>query len=309
MPSTAGPCTFWGAGRRGRSSNTAGRRGGGETRRVRVPRAREQRARGGAERVGVARDDRRVSSSTVLYTPIVSLADLPPVGEGRESATLDLKQTVQPDKPDEGAKDIAAFANHFGGTLLVGAVEGPGGAIERYSPMREEVSERIRAMYSRAVAQLCSPRPIVRTHVIAIEGGNVIACNVDPVLVGLVGVRADPQGHSWRFPIRTGKDTFFLDPEHLAMYFEPKLRRHVMLLERIGKSDVVHVVAGTKNYDGYHEFRGRIASIDVDSNTVTFNYDGSGPRQFPLDHVKTIYRGGQTENWRIRFVSDHPSAA
>ncbi|HEY2515734.1 MAG TPA: ATP-binding protein, partial [Polyangiaceae bacterium] len=76
-----------------------------------------------------------------------------------ETAVLDLKETYAPDKSFEMAKDVAAFANHLGGTLLIGAKE-VDGKIGEYNGVPPELAEKIRTGFSLATKERCSPRPI-----------------------------------------------------------------------------------------------------------------------------------------------------
>ena len=61
-----------------------------------------------------------------LFQPLAETSRLPDVGEGYERATLDLKLKGEVKKGFHLAKDVAAFANHLGGTLLIGAKEKDG---------------------------------------------------------------------------------------------------------------------------------------------------------------------------------------
>jgi hypothetical protein len=68
----------------------------------------------------------------VRYEPIRNLIDINALKQRRatEGPTLDFKSTVDGDAWWELGKDIAAFANHVGGTILVGAYEQSDGTAE-----------------------------------------------------------------------------------------------------------------------------------------------------------------------------------
>ncbi len=58
-----------------------------------------------------------------LFRPLIKPWPLPSIGAANtERAVLDWKTRLA-EKSFERAKDIAAFANHLGGTLLIGACE------------------------------------------------------------------------------------------------------------------------------------------------------------------------------------------
>jgi len=175
-----------------------------------------------------------------LYHPIDSTSQLPLVGTGDEHLAFDMKETLQHGKPElpfECAKDVAAFANAFGGVILVGAKESATGRVEKYSPISSEDAARLATIYSHAVRDNCLPKPIHKVETIAVDGGHVIAVNVWPFIGQPIGVRVKDASTAYRFPLRSGKDTIFLTPDQLHMFMLPQLRRVTILLEGIPPED------------------------------------------------------------------------
>src|SRR4051812_43949768 len=62
--------------------------------------------------------------------------------------------------PFHKAKDVAAFANHQGGTLLIGAQEVQG-LLQSYVGMTAAAAVAVRTAYSQAIEQRCQPPPTV----------------------------------------------------------------------------------------------------------------------------------------------------
>jgi hypothetical protein len=94
----------------------------------------------------------------------------------------------------EMAKDVAAFANAAGGVIVVG-VDHQNGAAQRYPLSLAEANELVE-LYSQAVRDRCSPRPLIEPCAIDIgpEPGKppderfVVAVNLWPYPDQPVGV-------------------------------------------------------------------------------------------------------------------------
>lgn len=109
-------------------------------------------------------------------------------GEGAEGPTIDYKGDADPAEWWELAKDIAAFANHLGGVIVVGAYEPDGlPSIQGLPP------EKMRALanaYENVAKERCRPSPLVTCEKIPwSDGREVLAVNVQPHASGLVGAR------------------------------------------------------------------------------------------------------------------------
>lgn len=78
----------------------------------------------------------------------------------------------------EAAKDIAAFANTRGGSILVGAREGTF-SIAKYEQIMELAAKHCAEEYVTALKE-CSPRPVIDPRVIRYENGFVVRVIVEP---------------------------------------------------------------------------------------------------------------------------------
>lgn len=165
--------------------------------------------------------------------PIQAETSLPDEGVDRESRRFDFKKTVSSKNHVELAKDVAAFANAFGGHILVGAVEDPQtGRLDHYEPLPEAFAHEVVTAFDRAVATRCFPKPLHDSKLLPRGEGFVVVVNVWAFPGGIVGVRSDTQD-AYLFPVRVGAQTDHLRPEVLPMFMVPEVRRIAVLLGSI----------------------------------------------------------------------------
>jgi len=237
-----------------------------------------------------------------MFDPYTEQTVLPAVGDGYERATIDLKLKGQLKPGFEVAKDVAAFANHLGGTLLVGAKE-LNGCVEMYQPLDEAAASDVQKAASEAVMDRCSPRPIFDFVRIRHGDGFVLAVNVWPYIGQPVGVAVkclkchdDFGGRAFVFPMRIGDRSDYLLPEQLPMFMLPEVRRAVILLQRIPVGEALRFRIG----NSYPEKRGKMGSLDEASNAVTFDWVNGGVRErWPISEVRTVVKNDL--GWLVVF--------
>lgn len=191
------------------------------------------------------------------------------------------------------AKDVAAFANHLGGTLLIGAKE-TDGQLERYVGMDPGDAGLVRDKFSKAVNDRCEPLP--RIDFAEYNDPNdatkkIVAVNVWPSLL-LIGVRLAAHkpsegygGNSYVYPVRSGTDADYLTPSKIAMYMTPQIRRVAVLISRIPKGSLITIWNSRNNH-----YNAMFEEIKEDENIVIFkSQDGSRAPNVPLDCIKTVY--------------------
>lgn len=180
----------------------------------------------------------------MAWKPILTSMDL----HGQhERATFDAKKAYNEHDDDtrklEMAKDVAAFASAMGGTLLVGAVE-KDGVIQAFSHVD---AKRLQETLSKALQALCVPIPSYDNARISLDAEEqslilgrpasgavtIVAFNVFPMSSGPVAVRTAPNSDAYRFPIRVGDHTGFLDPARLALYMSPHDRKIALQLHEL----------------------------------------------------------------------------
>jgi hypothetical protein len=248
---------------------------------------------------------------TLIYERVTETSPLPEIGQGYERAVLDLKLEGQVVKGFHLAKDVAAFANHLGGTLLIGAGEAHG-RVAVYKPMVEAVVNDLQKAVSEAVRDRCSPRPFYDFVRRSRDGGWLLAVNVNPYIGQPVAVSVkcikDHDGYggdAFVFPVRAGVDSTYLLPEQLPMFMTPDVRKAVILLSRIPRKSRVNVNQGILGTSGAAAFIAMMGDIDQENNALTLLGCAAGPglgletsvRTFPLDLVRTAVK--ETDGWRI----------
>jgi len=209
----------------------------------------------------------------------------------------------------ERAKDVAAFANHLGGTLLIGAQEDKStGQLKAYVGLTQEQANDVRDGYSKAIGQRCRPLPTFDFEEYEDPNGNtkrVVAINVWPSL-NLIGVKvqANKDVEGWgetvfAYPVRSGTDAIFLQPTELAMYMTPEVRRNAVLLSRIEKGAMVKVIM----LGALHNFSVTFDSVDEEANLVRLkSTSGDSVVHLPLDRASTVYQNEKGE-WQLAMYA------
>ena len=237
-----------------------------------------------------------------MWQPIQTPDQLPAIGDP-ETTILDFKaKPYGPSKKGsppalEIGKDVAAFANARGGTLLIGACEKKGAnTLESFLSLTPEGAEQASRDIDDAVKARCFPPPLVAVEKIPHDTGFVVAVNVQPFPGQVVGVRLkeDESGprwdHPYAFPYRVGTQTKYLTPEQLPMFFDPKARRVAIALQSVEGREVAFLDA-----TGSHKTSaGRIDRVDLLTNAVHLRVklDMEIDAMIPLDMVDSVCGDG-----------------
>ncbi len=176
------------------------------------------------------------------FRPVITPTDLPTIGARREDLNFDFKREILKATQEELAKDVAAFANASGGTILVGADENfSTNALSGWFPLSETDAAGVKTAYENAVRNRCSPPPVIDVQVIPWTAEKyVVAVNVWPYPLLPVGVRVNPdktvagkKWDAWIVFVRVGTGTKAFLPEQAAMLMIPTVRHALMLLDGI----------------------------------------------------------------------------
>ncbi|MBK6940906.1 MAG: ATP-binding protein [Planctomycetes bacterium] len=98
-----------------------------------------------------------------MFIQLEDPSRLPKPGSSSENETLDFKCAFsdREDRAFEMAKDVAAFANSVGGTILVGACEDRDTRTLRiYKPLDAQMAAHAEREYEAAIRALCKPVPL-----------------------------------------------------------------------------------------------------------------------------------------------------
>lgn len=242
----------------------------------------------------------------MTYGRIEREDQLPPAGpvdhRSREKLDIDFKRFADKAKISEHAKDLAAFANSVGGTLLVGADNESNPTLLNYPGIRGQTAAEVRSIYEQA-GMLCSPTLIVDTIPISAGGVQLVAVNVDPFIDQLVGAPAPNDG--WRFPVRRASQTDFVTPENIPMYIHRQARRSYLLLTSIPvteRRDVTiyfpRVANGmTGALDTSHQLL-TLESVPQDRNHIVLR-DGTRQVRVPLADIVDVWAPADG-SWAIK---------
>jgi len=242
-----------------------------------------------------------------FFVPQQPPRSLPAKGSAIELAVMDWK--VKATGTDfHLAKDVAAFANHLGGAILVGASERSGQLVD-YVGMTPGEAGNVRDRFSKAVKDRCQPPPLVdfAEYEHPDDGTKrVVAVNVWPSLQ-LVGVRVagnkDKEGYggdAFTFPLRSGTDAIYLTPVQIPMYMTPHVRRIVVMLSKIPVGAEVHIEIPARN----HKYISVLEAVAEEENVARFrSREGTPAQAIPLDCITTVYESWEPNSsrpaWRI----------
>jgi len=235
----------------------------------------------------------------------------PPIGTP-EDQELDFKSGLNRRKDNgkvdhfELAKDIAAFANAYGGRIIVGAQE-IRNSLSQYTPMTKEEATTICDEYGTAHATRLRPAPIVTRAIVEYETGYLAVITVQSSMGQAIGVRVKKEEVAsdepktppeiFAFPLRVGDQTNWLQPEQLNMLMIPELRRNILLLRQArGHSIQIDKIyrSGSPEYGG--AYGPTITEIRELDNALIFG-DGSS---LALNQVTAVWKG--PGGWRILWA-------
>lgn len=215
-----------------------------------------------------------------------------------ERVILDLK-AVDTATAFHKAKDVAAFANHLGGTIIIGATERDG-HLDQYRGVSRTDAARIRRQFEEAVNGRCSPLPIFDCEEYPDPNDAtlvIVVVNVEPS-ISLVAVRIEAhnnaqayRGDAWVYPIRTGTQTDYLEQSQTPMFMTPEARRAAVMLSRIDRLTTVNVIEPLRpggqhmhsvRMDAVYELENLVTFCPTDAEVVAYVY--------PLDCVVSVYQ-------------------
>jgi hypothetical protein len=267
------------------------------------------------------------------HQPILSAEDLPREGDptADEHAVLEFKREQSPSAHAEMAKDIAAFANAFGGTILIGTTREQGAI--RHRGITGAVAQELKESYEQVAKDWCRPTPALRPVLIPLRDATsfVVAVNVEAHVAGAVGAYVAANGpggqsrrlaHARVFPRRAASHTEFLQPEELPMLFDPRTRTIAIKLLRLTPADrktmrlfvspptPVHLPYPGSQRDGgpprLCECLGELVEVDTETGCARFIVRvfenvpvGDLPAVIPLRDIEDCWRGG-IGAWHVR---------
>jgi len=241
-----------------------------------------------------------------------------------KKTTMDLKERydIENDATKfEIAKDMCAFANALGGTILVGAIEGRDDAGRKNGRIQQlkgvEAAIKLVKLATKANSELCRPLLVfehaeivldVAQQVAIIErqpsGGTitVVALNVHPLVNGPAGCH--PFGSNgakiadaYRFPVRTGEGTRFLVPEELSFHMNSHERRMYLLLTQVPDKHPIKLWDHERSLE-LSPASYEILKVDGENMTLTvMNLHKHVDAEIPLMFVRAVWK--TSAGWNV----------
>ena len=235
------------------------------------------------------------------------------LAHAHEKLTLDLKQSYDLNASDikyEIAKDLAAFANVLGGTVLIGAIEGRDAAGRRHGRASAFASVAspvdIMRVAADAAASICRPAVQVAPEEIRLtpdearlvtsrDEGEVtlLALNVSAAIAAPIGVRCAGDADAYKFPFRSLERTVWMKPEDLVLHMNSHERRMLLLLSRVGPNEILRIWDSPEFSLGPRMRAFHVESVDPASLTVKVRTVTAGDYPFvniPLTFVTAMWR-------------------
>jgi len=232
------------------------------------------------------------------FVAIESDGQLPAAGSSVEGRSIDFKRAHTSSRL-ECAKDVAAFANASGGTILIGA-QPKGDRLETYLPLADGDAQKAKREYEEAIRDRCGPAPIFDVAFIGRDAGVIVAVNVWPMPGQPVGVEllkkdlADYEREvegTYFYPLRVGSQTRAILPEQMPMFIDAKSRKTAVLLSRaVGSALVMCVPKYEKNRFWRDELK--LVAVDIQANCIVLEVDEQCCVSVPLDMVEAAWFEG-----------------
>ena len=229
----------------------------------------------------------------MLYKPFKTAQDfesLIHLGETSEGIHWDYKQMFNPKDPADVAIDLAAFANTYGGTLLIGVAEKKINGLKVASNFVPNVdAEEIKKQVYTRIHEIISPKIDVQVVPIDVSGNPIVAVNVEPS-INLVGVCLDRDRRQYTFPYRTEYGNQYMifeevekrmaDNKTRAMYL--KLKKY---LPSGGKVNVYPAPIANNKIEWRFEW------ISNSENEIRLNQNGYRSIDVPISFIEEVWNG------------------
>ena len=229
----------------------------------------------------------------MLYKPFKTPQDfesLIHLGETPEGIHWDYKQMLNPKEPADIAVDLAAFANTYGGTLLIGVAEKKINGLKVASGFAPNVdAEEIKKLVHTRIHEIISPKIDVQVVPIEISGNLIVAVNIEPS-INLIGVCLDRDRRQYSFPYRTEYGNQFMifeevekrmvDDKTSAMYL--KLKKY---FPTDGKVNVYPASIANNKVAWRFEW------IYNSENEIRLNQNGYRSIDIPISFIEEVWNG------------------
>ena len=232
----------------------------------------------------------------MLYKPFKTAQDfksLIHLGETPEGIHWDYKQMLNHQEPADIAIDLAAFANTYGGTLLIGIAEKKINGLKVASNFVPNAdAEEIRRLVNTRIHEIISPKIDVQVVQIEVSGNLIVAVNVEPS-ANLVGVCLDKDRRSFCFPYRTEYGNQYMIFEEVEKrMMDNKTRAMYLKLKKYFPTDEKVKIYPAPIANNKIEWR--FEWINNSENEIRLNQNGYRSIVVPISFIDEVWndRGG-----------------
>jgi hypothetical protein len=229
----------------------------------------------------------------MLYKPFKTSQDfesLIHMGETPEGIHWDYKQSLNPKEPADIAIDLAAFANTYGGTLLIGIAEKKENGLKVASGFVPNIdTEEIKKQVFTHILDLISPKIDVQIAQFNVSNNIVAAINVEPS-VNLISVRSKKDPHAYSFPCRTEYGNRCMSFEEVEKrMIENKTRTMYLKLKKYFPLDEkVNIYPATI---ANHKIEWRFEWIYGSENEIRLSQPGYRSIVVPISFIEEVWNG------------------
>jgi|CZKU01.1.fsa_nt_gi hypothetical protein len=230
-----------------------------------------------------------------------------------ESSTLDYKTTYDLSTSAtryDIAKDVAAFANAYGGSLIVGVLERGGKVVKLegvadVSKLTKEVATALQrhcepcpstpeeheiTVSPSDAARLLAPRCPPPSSAITLVTLNVRPDPRSPIGVKPLGAGSQAMAETYRFPVRVDDHTRFMPPTELPMWMNSHERRIAIQLRTLGpraKVRAFHLPHGGQDGDWVDV---NLEAVDEANQIAVFTSEtGKAVANVPLTFISAVW--------------------
>ncbi|MBQ9226186.1 MAG: ATP-binding protein [Fibrobacter sp.] len=232
----------------------------------------------------------------MLYTPFKTPQDfesLIHLGETPENIYWDYKSVLNSKDPTNIAIDMAAFANTYGGTILIGLSEKGSEELNGLKVAMDFVpkidAESIKKQICSIASNYIFPPIDVKVDPIKILDNLIVAVNIDPS-VNLVGVRTNNERGNFCFPYRTEYGNQFMIFEEVEKrMMDNKTRAMYLKLKKYfpadGKVNVYPAPVANNKVEWRFEW------IHNSENEIRLDQNGYRSIDIPISFIEEVWNG------------------
>jgi hypothetical protein len=241
------------------------------------------------------------------------------IGESQESETLDFKTKWwtaggASKANHEAAKDLAAFANHRGGAIVVGAMErpGPDGVKVLSGYFREPLetlppsTRELERWLAEATTHL-SVAPVFQVRSVPVEDYFYYLVIVQPSAVAVL-LKSGSSSHYYSMPVRTVTGTRYVESREMEERMTDSHRRWWLLLRSAHDSQtavrlVCHKIEQPHIYQPMMKTEFRVLDLNETAGFLQAT-SAEGGFWIPLSSIKHGWREGQSHDCTVTLRLD-----